>query len=436
MKIQISLSSDLPEGARVAVKQDKDTYFVATVVKKVTSGYKVKYDDNGDTKVEKGTLVRLDDKMKNRKLSITKAEVEKFKYDPAAKPARVKAKPTAEEPKIYPSATSEVNAVLVANKISDRLMKNGGSLSFIGPDASDWPEEPKLPKLQDLDVKEWLSLYLSLQAKYKNSSVPTIHIEPKVEKTVNAAEGNLVKLAGNSYLFRKAKESTKTADIFAYVKYVWFALNKRFFNGQLQKPVLHVLSERGKFKRLGHWRRTDREFAVSRRIFVPNTESVAVSLIAHEMCHQAVSEIDRDFSSDLGGHGYTWQNRMRQLGLEPHRYATQDTMENIRTESEQETIALQKAVEEHHKDLKIKPHRDCPAKWFDPKTGLWNRGLIVGPSNSRQTYWAFISKPSTANWINVPHDWFRSLDPGEDQLYTTPAFLEAARFLRRHKTLK
>lgn len=362
MKILISLSAtSLELGTRVAVEFDKNDWSVGTVVGKTRLGYKIDFDFGEQQYIKEGIRISVVDRPRKLKRSITYAEVRALKPKRAAvqKPVvrkLVQPKPVAPEPK----------AAVV---------------------------EP-------------------------TSAAPKPEQEPK--QTASSEGDRLAALVGNKAAFENvrsiAERRTQGSMLKAenYLWSVWNKANRLLFDGKLEKPILifkKVMDART-FRGLGHWSPRDRKLAINPRLFNGN-EATVLTTFVHEMCHQAVSEIDRTREGN-GGHGPKWESWMRKCGLTPSRYSTDDHADFL---TEREAAEREQRIQNHKHAMetaqtrKLRPSElspNLPAQFFDSQTNAWLKGLIVWPNDKAGKRWAFMPAPTNVFRI-VPADMFHAL---------------------------
>jgi predicted SprT family Zn-dependent metalloprotease len=115
----------------------------------------------------------------------------------------------------------------------------------------------------------------------------------------------------------------------AYMTAAYNKANKAFFDGRLKKPNLELTRavDAAKFKGRGKYVYGPRQLFISPTLFNPGVEALVLTTIVHEMCHQAVYELDGVRPPQLnvdGGHGAEWSAWMHRCGLQPQRYDTYD----------------------------------------------------------------------------------------------------------------
>ncbi len=144
---------------------------------------------------------------------------------------------------------------------------------------------------------------------------------------------------------------------------LWEHFNQTKFGGRLSKPRLEV-SDRPTVK----VPKGTRGAYQAGRAFGPGILWIAKFLfnareiffneiVLHEMCHQAVNQIDHKTNTSDGGHGPEWQKWMVHVGLDPRRYDPtddveyQDTAQKADTEAELSAKYGPRAKPEFFKEL-------------------------------------------------------------------------------------
>lgn len=261
---------------------------------------------------------------------------------------------------------SGVIAIWEKNKtVVLRNSRRGGRSADIPNDVFDTPVEK--PVVKDP---------IKTGTENDDSHVPIVHISPELHAEYQRAQRN------TSYQLK-------------FIQDLWKYLNKNKFGSSMVLPEVRIMKEvKGtSFRLRGYWRAYDREFAISRRLFKA-TQNFFVEVVLHEMCHQAVSEIDSVLDKTDQGHGPDWQRWMRKVGLNPLRF---DPNENTTymDNKEKDALATRKAKNqiaiEKLDDADIKPMR---IKQAGPVTTVWDGeiydGIAICPALASGTKWAFI----------------------------------------------
>lgn len=150
-------------------------------------------------------------------------------------------------------------------------------------------------------------------------------------KTVEVVDTHLAKIPLTPELslqYERAKSNS--AHRIKFATNLWEYLNDTKFQGKLPKPKI-LVSAKPPVK----------GFTKARGIYFPrlngpagtiwladylfnSKEAFYVEVQLHEMCHQAVTCIDRTTDPVEGGHGPLWKSWMRKVGLDPRRFDPTD----------------------------------------------------------------------------------------------------------------
>ncbi len=126
--------------------------------------------------------------------------------------------------------------------------------------------------------------------------------------------------------FDSLKKSNKEVKL-KYIQNLWKRFNKEKFGGKLKYPKFRWLRNRKgkKTANLGYWefmydpstgRVRDGAFAISQNIIdYFKNDKVLNFIMLHEMCHQAVTEIDNEPKADP--HGFEWKHWAIKVGIKP-----------------------------------------------------------------------------------------------------------------------
>lgn len=207
-------------------------------------------------------------------------------------------------------------------------------------------------------------------------------------------------------LFKAAQGEDKDQAKMKYMKTVWEKANRTLFSGMLQTPrILRFLKEQAtdSFRRRGHWVAQKRELAISRRVFNAG-ENQCLLIFIHEMCHQAVSEIDKKVDINKG-HGPYWKAWMAHVEIPPDRYdytPKTEYMNEEEKEKHQEVQDRNKAFQEEEK-ARLSPDSSIGAscRFYTSQDG-WRQGVFAGPSEAPGKG-AVITVPTGDRWFEVPY---------------------------------
>lgn len=395
MKVSLSASKAFEPKQRVAVEFDKNEWYIGTVVKATPTGHRIEMDFGGTQLIKNEIRTVAVTKNAKVKKSFTLAQIRELKSVKATKVAPAKAAPAPKRIRITLDAKP-----LVAEK--PPIVKD---VPKVDPTSAPIP-----PTHTAKDTQE----ELSLEHKY-----------------------------GNARLFAKCTSGTVSqirANQLVYLTHVWNNANKGLFDSKLIIPKISLLKAMKNFRGLGYWRASTRDLKISPRMFNASQAQIVTTLV-HEMCHQAVSEIDHVRDRTAGGHGPNWIAWMRKCGLDAHRYNTDDRTDFM-SDSEKADVARktanrQRALEtvqnKHIPSYKLR--EDMPAQYHSPGDNVWVKGLIVGKHDQAGKRWCFIASP-VPSWKMIPSEWFYEIDPSEHATFTTDAFLAAAARIRFHKDMQ
>ncbi len=134
-----------------------------------------------------------------------------------------------------------------------------------------------------------------------------------------------------SKAFEQAKV-TPTKQV-PYLKKLWQFFNREKFGHKMVEPAI-LCSKIPPFPRMksttsgaysqGYGARSASVIWINQRIFNAR-EHIFLETLVHEMCHQAVAEIDRNQLD--GDHGPNWKSWMTRCGLKPLKYDLTDQIE-------------------------------------------------------------------------------------------------------------
>lgn len=169
-----------------------------------------------------------------------------------------------------------------------------------------------------------------VEAPKKVAVAPTPVVTPKTNepiaiprglksKEITSEEKEVLRKYGDYPFYTEAGASPEGMRHWMQVK--WAEVNRTEFSGKLKPCNLLTLKDQGtKFKLRGVWKGGyKRELALSPRLF-NSPEEITLVILIHEMCHQAVTDIDKTVETREKGHGPLWQHHMLACGLTPSRY--------------------------------------------------------------------------------------------------------------------
>ncbi len=123
---------------------------------------------------------------------------------------------------------------------------------------------------------------------------------------------------GLTDMFAKCKEDTGLRIKFMYM--LWRYFNQTKFDDRLTLPAIRLMkhTNASSMRVRAYWSPAERAIVVQPNLFNA-TLDVFIEIFLHEMCHEAVTEINRTVDSN-GGHGPVWASWMIKVGLNPLRY--------------------------------------------------------------------------------------------------------------------
>jgi len=216
-----------------------------------------------------------------------------------------------------------------------------------------------------------------------DSQVPVTHIPEQLQK-----------------MYRFCQTNDDRTYRLSFNKRLWDFLNETKFGGKMKQPYLGLLKMQaaGKMRLRGYWMAMRRQLSVSPRLYNAS-QNFFVEIFLHEMCHQAVSEIDRVVDRTAQGHGPNWITWMRKVGLNPRRFDPNDNSTYM-TDDEKDEHERKKEERQQKREIVQEQIKDQGLKrmWRvdDPclATVNWDNKithcLIVCPTGqNRQKYAAF-----------------------------------------------
>lgn len=225
-----------------------------------------------------------------------------------------------------------------------------------------------------------------------------------------------------------------------YLHAVYRRANQAIFDNRMRMPRVRFFKEQkaNSFRKRGHWSPRDREIALGRRLF--NASEIHVlNTFVHEMCHQAVTDIDRTIDPN-GGHGPNWIRWMKIAGIPPDRYDTTDQMEYMNEEERLKTEQIRRERERQMNEnyrTKARPSAlalGTPVQFYQPSDFKWIQGVAVGIFASK-----FVMADSlTGHHWSLPNggrDMVYLINTGDSQQdFTRPEWQNAAQHMFDAKT--
>ena len=231
-------------------------------------------------------------------------------------------------------------------------------------------------------------------------------------------------------------------DLEAYAKEKWLFYNKKYFTGKLKWGGVYAQKNTSatKLRRLGAYFPYQNYITLHPRL-VNAGEKEFIATLLHEMCHQAVHQIDKP-SGKYDIHGPLWIKWMKRCKLPTNAIDTNPSISYMDTKEKKLYIANKEKKEKELKnavsnDIKIKfPHENQPAKYYSPNDNVWYKGLIVCPHDKAGKRWVFITNTVGTSFRMVPNDWFFELSSIEIKEYTKSNWLNKAKLIKNHYDLK
>ena len=462
MLVSMSVAKPLEPLARVAVEFDKDDWSVGTVVKATPTGYKIDFDYGEKNKlIKNGTRIINIEQKRPLKKELTYKEVrelaEKYKLsrkkekpepvkkeEPVKPPKPPKVKPP-KPPKVKPPKTETPKEKDPEPEPVKPPKSTKPVLIFPDDHPNSRPGgRPTTTHNPNPDSITLTPGYAPNPVPF-NDPEPVSHTPPKPAPTPvhtdtakEAEEARLVKLIGNPRRFKVASTSNSMTKI-AHIREAWNSANKHFFAGAMREPEFKLSKAMANVRTLGLWRSnrigTIRELHISSRLFNA-TEEQFLTVLVHEMCHQATAEIARHYSDEEGGHGHVWKSFMRDCGLSPDRYAKDDIM-SYYTDEEKKKLA------DYHENInnakesaaakgiqKLDPSQLSPmqiVQAYDPNNDTWYKGILIGKKDRAGKMWRMITAPSKDCILGVPSSWFYTMTDADAEKYKSPEYHDFAR---------
>jgi predicted SprT family Zn-dependent metalloprotease len=184
-------------------------------------------------------------------------------------------------------------------------------------------------------------------------------------------------------------------------KRLWEYLNEHKFGGRMQLPRLGMLKNMSstKMRLRGRWWASKRLLEVAPRLYNAH-QNFFVEIFLHEMCHQAVSEIDRVFDRTEQGHGPHWQAWMRKVGLNPRRFDPNDNTTYMKDHEKEAYERKKEEVQQKREVVKEKIQEQGLRHMYridEPclATVNWNNeihhGVVACPTGQNRANFAFVA---------------------------------------------
>lgn len=276
-----------------------------------------------------------------------------------------------------------------------------------------------------------------MQGKFLGRTTPKELFDPNRKgKVISKA---LYESVGDADAYEKACAGSDLQKL-DYLHAVYRRANNAIFNDRMRMPRVRFFKEQqaNSFRKRGHWSPRDREIAIGRRLF--NASEIHVlNTFVHEMCHQAVTDIDRTIDPN-GGHGPNWIRWMKIAGIPPDRYDTTDQIEYMneeeRLKTEQVRRERERQMKENHR-IKVRPSSleiGSPVQFYQPSDFKWIQGVAVGIFGSKFVltdtlgghYWSLPNQGREMVYAVEPHD--------SEQDFTSAEWKAAAQRMFESKT--
>jgi hypothetical protein len=213
-------------------------------------------------------------------------------------------------------------------------------------------------------------------------------------------------------------------------------LNRTKFGGLLStnKFGLTKKVDASRMRTRAHWSPLDKMVRMSENLFNADWNKFC-EIFLHEMCHQAVHQIDNVYETAEAGHGPHWKAWMERVGLDPRRY---DPEKNTTYMTEKERKATEERVKGHQEirervnqgeltRITPEPHLFCTVNW----NGKLHHGILV---KQVPKGWAFISIMNMLDdrySIVRPDQVYRCTSPESIKKFTAAEWSDAVSRVRR-----
>lgn len=300
----------------------------------------------------------------------------------------------------YDYGTLGVIAIWPVNKVV--VLKNASRVVLkIEPTETHVPHEHEIPKkgLPPVSgIKE-----------QDDSKVPNTQIPENLKEQYKV-------LGGNSSLMAKQ----------LFNKQLWKYLNNVKFQDRMILPTLGFLkaTDPKNMRLRGRWWAVKRLLEVSPNLYNAH-QDFFVEIFLHEMCHQAVSEIDKTRENEQKGHGPLWQKWMKHVGLNPRRfdpndntvYMNKEQLDQHLKEKEQRKLnfqSLEQQIQQMGLRRNMGPRSNTPCQiGID---GRMVKGMIVCPANQNGSKLAILTVDNVAQYLASGKLQWRIKDA--DNIYT------------------
>lgn len=404
MKLLISASASptWAKGQRVLVKIDRNEWYAATVKSVRVTGVQCTADDGDPIKFDNDATARdvklLEAGLPVRKRALSDLQVKDLvsKDKDAVKKLKEKAKLVADKAKAAAKRTTQVKP------------------------------QPRVPRIKPPVT----SPVRVVEPEAHKPKTPVVHVAPT---------------SRNPRPAYNVTYSSSSRALLDYLNKLWAWANDEYFEGRLPKPAaIRMQRDVGpsSMRRRAAWFPSKRVISVHPRLFNAPEDKVH-EIFVHEMCHQAVTDIDRVNDNSNGGHGPNWASWMVRCGLSPTRF---DTHGNSHYMDEAEKEAHQQRQERKAEDThKIKQTTQRPFVWNGQMAAVCytdGNGIVYGlaacPSDKKEGRIAVVINPHKGNFMKIPTSWLFVV-PEDDVNYirvTGPSFREMAEKVQNHFAYK
>lgn len=244
---------------------------------------------------------------------------------------------------------------------------------------------------------------------------PNVGIDPNRKGKQISEE--LYLACGDAEQFAKAAKGGNDSKLY-YLYKVYERANKHIFGGRLTRPNVYLMKmqKTHNFRGRGIWKPSRRELGISPRLFIAG-ESHVLNTFIHEMCHQAVTDIDRVNDRTEGGHGPNWVAWMRKAGIPPARYDMTDATEYM-DDHEKALKEKRDAAKQNAFDGKKQIYsfgKGTIGQFYSARDMKWVKGVVAGFT---ATKCHFVDDPYSSRWITLPNKgagWIYQLDDKKEE---------------------
>ena len=241
---------------------------------------------------------------------------------------------------------------------------------------------------------------------------PVVHIPPPVPKPEDHDGGKMaddanVPVTHVPSALQKKYEACKNSQFEQYrlqfLKEVWAYFNEAKFSNKLRLPsiILKKNTAAHSTRTLAYWNSGKRVIAIHPRLFNKSRDSFMETFL-HEMCHEAVSELEPPGTSRAEGpqgHGPTWKKWMTKVGLNPRRF-NPDSRDELLDEGEK---AAKNSKMERFNSLKSPDniYRGLGVAYVEPDGSMVN-GLVIGRTIKKgNVYYVIVNLADRAAALRV-----------------------------------